>query len=791
MTISILFAVLFLAVGLCTSEAVFSKHTLSRRIWLGLVLGLLMLTWYPSFFSFFVGFNVTSHILAVVLALATAGAAIFYIIWQTKHGKREKPSFRFQPTFLFVVVPLFILGAGLFSTHIIKPHADGSLWVGQVTYGDLAMHLGFITSIAEQGVFPPQYSIYTGHAVNYPFLCETSSSSLYLLGADLRTAYLIPALWAYLVVLLGVYFFFEQWLKRKPRALIATLLFFLGSGFGFAYFFDLAQNGSALSTYLNAAGQSVGTNSTNAQLIWDGFYRTPTNLPTIGLRWVNPIVDMLVPQRATLFGWAFLFPCLYLLQGFTFHKMKENILPLAVMAGLLPLIHTHSFLALGIISAAYCIGDLLFHFDKKRALSWLIYAGIACLLAAPQLFKFSFQQAAESSMVQFHLNWANNADSYLWFYIKNLGMVFLLMPIAFFTLSKRDRRIFSGALLVWLIAELFVFQPNEYDNNKLLFVWYAYLCGLAAKFLGMMYHRVVCYVRKRSTTSQRANALTITSSVLLGILFLYQAYRASLEGAFTVPYYVCWTLLLLNGLCLYLQLYTLWMTRKDSRLLAFRALQMPAPIVAIIGISVTFYRQYTATTVTFSDALVTWMFLTLILALLTSFCALLWQKRTKGKTFFAAGSLVALQVTAFALAFVMTIGASLTIAREYKSEYQVYTAQDVKMAEFIRDNTDAEGTVLSHTYHWNLVTPLSGHSIVTGTGLYLYYHGINTSEREAQVKQMFESPTACAALFAAYNVRYVVIDNGARSNYTVDTTYFTEQCTLLFDSGSAQLYELP
>ncbi|NLZ88179.1 MAG: hypothetical protein GX916_01630, partial [Clostridiales bacterium] len=35
--------------------------------------------------------------------------------------------------------------------------------------------------------------------------------------------------------------------------------------------------------------------------------------------------------------------------------------------------------------------------------------------------------------------------------------------------------IYSGAFAVLVVAELVLFQPNEYDNNKLLYVWYA-LC---------------------------------------------------------------------------------------------------------------------------------------------------------------------------------------------------------------------------------------------------------------------------------------------------------------------------
>ena len=72
---------------------------------------------------------------------------------------------------------------------------------------------------------------------------------------------------------------------------------------------------------------------------------------------------------------------------------------LGVWAGALPLIHTHSFLALGLASLGAMVYDLI-HGDpnamierrprKMILLPYLIYGGIAAALAAPQLFGFTF-----------------------------------------------------------------------------------------------------------------------------------------------------------------------------------------------------------------------------------------------------------------------------------------------------------------------------------------------------------------------------------------------------------------
>ena len=37
---------------------------------------------------------------------------------------------------------------------------------------------------------------------------------------------------------------------------------------------------------------------------------------------------------------------------------------------------------------------------------------------------------------------------------------------------RQNRLIALGAFLILLVAEFVLFQPNEYDNNKLIYVWF-------------------------------------------------------------------------------------------------------------------------------------------------------------------------------------------------------------------------------------------------------------------------------------------------------------------------------
>ena len=776
MILSILYLLFYAAAGVMIGRYLFATESFSRRLWLGLVLGLFGSVWLPSLFSFVFGFVPLSHILGVVLM------ALLTIVSQFMKGKapRGKAEDYRSLVPLLWLLPLFLVGAYLFSTHILQPKNDG-YYAGQTTYGDLAMHLGFISSLAEQGFFPPEYSIFPGHTVNYPFLCEVPSSSLFLIGANLRWAYLLPALYAYGLVILGVYFAFQSWLKRTDRTRLATYLFFIGGGFGFIYFFDRLNGASTVGALIQ---ESAFPN--NLTYLLEDFYVTPTNIPRIGLRWVNPIVDMLIPQRATLFGWAFLFPCLYLLIRFTFEKRSSALVPLILIAGGLPLIHTHSFLALGIVSAVYCVQDLVLDFSKKRLMQWGCYGCIAVLLAAPQLFGFAFQQAAESGMVRIHFNWANEVDSFLWFYVKNLGWLFLLLPFALLLLSKKDRQIARGFLVLWFVAEILVFQPNIYDNNKLLFPWFFCLCALTAKLLGVISHRLEC--KYFSEPNAQISALSLLGFVasLLGMV-IYLTVFAHVSNDMSIPSFGIVTELFILAFLIFLTIKLFRTTvnqEKDGWTWALLALTSGLALYLLYRL----IRERTRSFLSFSLP-VTLLLGMVGLCVCLLFLSLHMSARTKDMR---SRNMVACHaLMAFLLGFSLFISGPMTILREWRSSYMLFSSGDIRAAEFIRENTDARKVFLTdYNWHLNTVSVLTGRSIVCGPDLFLYYHGIDTSERKEDIDIMFEEPRGNEQLFEKYGVVFVYIGPSERSNFAVDMEYFEENGTLLYDEDGIQVIKL-
>ena len=398
----IIYYLYFLVLGFIYSKYLFNK-SIYYHIWMGGVLGNVLLMAGIMIPSFIFGFTILSHIILLILA------TIPILILMKKKGL---PNFKIETNkndemnwkiLVVLIIPIFLLIAVLLTNHILVPTASGGVASGQSTYGDLNMHLGLVTGIAEQKVFPPNFVFLSGTKLNYPFFVENLSSSLYLMGTPLRMAVLIPSYCLCFLLVLGFYFLAYKISDSKKASILATLFFFIGGGFGFIYFLDGAK-----------------ANSYAFTRIFTDYYHTPTNFNEMNIRWANPICDMIIPQRTTMAGWFMMMPCLwFLIDGCRTNKRKSFVI-LGVLACVLPMIHTHSFLALGIIS----IGMFIFYFvkskEKKKVFSnWFIYGLIVLLIGFPQLFLWVFEDAVGNSFVTYHFNWVNQADPYIWFYIKN------------------------------------------------------------------------------------------------------------------------------------------------------------------------------------------------------------------------------------------------------------------------------------------------------------------------------------------------------------------------------------
>ena len=439
-----------------TTAATYELARLFGQLSIGVVLGVLVATW-----------------LAAIL--------LWLSIIRNVASSRLLPQFwRKDYTPLLALLCLFApLYLALFRTHMLQPGADGGLYSGgkSVLY-DMAFHAAISNSFIYGGNFPPLYTPLPSAPLLYPFLPDFQTALLVALGLDLHAALVSTAVPLALTVT-GIFYLFALRLlafstaaaeaRSRFAAALATILFLLNGGLGFIYFFgDWRESGKSLAAF------------------WSALETNYANLAEKGILWANIITDGLLPQRTSLFGIPL---TLIVFTLFAIFWRESNapapkpgswrlLAGAGLFTGLLPYFHPHSYGAVGLVSG------ILFIMRPRRV--WLAFWLPAVLLALPRLAPLA-SHLADSGFAHFQLGWRGHHEpSWVLFWLRNIGLPTLLI-IPAWIYAPRPLRFFYFAFLGLLaFSLLLIFSPNDYDNLKLMYYWYAVTCVLIAGWLAAL-----------------------------------------------------------------------------------------------------------------------------------------------------------------------------------------------------------------------------------------------------------------------------------------------------------------
>lgn len=380
---------------------------------------------------------------------------------------------------LLVVLVLFaFFYLRLFFTHLMQPGPDGVYSGGSTSY-DLGFHLALTTSFLYGHNFPPLYTLLPPAPLLYPFLPDFQVAVLGTLGMDLRSALLLTAIPLGLAITGLLYSFALRLVSpgadesiEATRAMpiasaaLATIIFLLNGGLGFIYFFQDWRN----------SGKSLW-------MFWSTLNINYANVGTRNIQWVNFIADGLLPQRTSLFGFsvALVVFTLFAIVWQTNDDKSENgtalkLLSVAgILTGLLPLFHAHSYLGIGLVSG------FLFLLRPRRR--WFAFWLPAVLLSSPYLLTI-FTHVSTNSFVRFSPGWRGHSEGvWLWFWLRNLGLPALLIFPAWFAAPAIWRRFYLAFVGLLLISLVVMVSPNDFDNVKLMYLWYAPTSVLIASWL--------------------------------------------------------------------------------------------------------------------------------------------------------------------------------------------------------------------------------------------------------------------------------------------------------------------
>ena len=153
-------------------------------------------------------------------------------------------------------------------------------------FGDLPFHVSVITSFSFGNNFPPQDPTYAGVRFTYPFLTDFVSAIFVRCGADLRQSMFLENF----VVALAFVGLMHRWalemLRDRLAAILTPILVLLNGGFGWILLWGplTKENKDGLLGVLQSLPPSF------------------TVIPDTTWRWGNAMSTLLIPQRGFLLG---------------------------------------------------------------------------------------------------------------------------------------------------------------------------------------------------------------------------------------------------------------------------------------------------------------------------------------------------------------------------------------------------------------------------------------------------------------------------------------------------------
>lgn len=335
-------------------------------------------------------------------------------------------------------------------------------------WSDWPLHISIMSVFAYKPIdtWFAYHPMYSGGKFTYPFLTDFISGMLMRTGFSLSLSIIIPSIAFSLMLIIGMYALLFQLFNSKKIAVIAICIFFLSSGPGFINFIKDFLAHPTLSMFLYP----------------------PLHYSRIDhYDWYsgNAIVGFLLPQRAFLLGMTI---SIWVMAGLTWILQKSQhikrtkiiLVALGLMAGLLPIVHIHSFIVVVIVTGLMCFVSL------KHWKLLLFYIFPAAILSSIFYLIFISGGIQLDNFIKWFPGWAAS-DSIVGWLVMWLSLWGLTLPVSVIGLFfVRQEKILSkswilGFIIVFVAANLILFQPIHWDNSK-LFMWsyfaFSTLCAI-------------------------------------------------------------------------------------------------------------------------------------------------------------------------------------------------------------------------------------------------------------------------------------------------------------------------
>ena len=332
----------------------------------------------------------------------------------------------------------------MFSTFSKK---ENMLFISTKAWSDFASHIPLIRSFSLGFNFPPEYPLFPGEVIKYHFGFYLGVGILEKIGIPIDLALNIPSVIGFILLAFVIYLLAKLIFKSKKVGILSSIFFIFNSSLSFIYYFR--NNSLSLESIKNIP------------LIYDFQSFAPYGDGIISAFWN---LNIYTNQRHLALSFAISILIIYFLIYPVFKKIKVNYkisITLGFILGISFFLHLAVLLMTGI--TILFIG-IVYEKIRKSAVIILL---IAVLIALPQ---YLFISSSDGYNILFNPGYliSNNLTlgNSIEFWIYNLGLSIILVPLGFIFANKNQKKIFLSIFPIFIIGNLFQFSPEIAANHK-------------------------------------------------------------------------------------------------------------------------------------------------------------------------------------------------------------------------------------------------------------------------------------------------------------------------------------
>jgi hypothetical protein len=150
----------------------------------------------------------------------------------------------------------------------------------------------------------------------------------------------------------------------------------------------------------------------------------------------------------------------------------------------------------------------------------------------------------------------------------------------------------------------------------------------------------------------------------------------------------------------------------------------------------------------------------------------------------------ALKLLALGLFGCITLAGALDVGAIVlrSNEYQVFDSSGVAFAELVKERTETRALIIHAPVH-NHPIFLTGRRSLMGYPGHIWTHGLDYTQREAEIKRIYAGGSDAPLLLQKYGVQYAVVGPHERDLMTVNEGFFS-RFQVIGEIGGYRLYKI-